>query len=66
MNDSFEDLQSQIQRCRRIASMLTDEEVRQALEALAVEYESRLPKRGAGFMLQPRAGDGGKCQSSNH
>ena len=66
MSDDVEDLQSQIQRCRRIASMMTDEEVRQALEALAVEYESRLPKRDAGFMLQPRAGDGGKRQSSNH
>ena len=66
MNDDFEDLQSQIQRCRRIASMLTDEEVRQALEALAVEYESRLPTRGAGFMLQPRAGDNDKRRPSNH
>ena len=65
MNDDVEDLQSQIQRCRRIASMMTDEEVRQALEALAVEYESRLPKRGVGFMLQPRPDDNRDRRSSH-
>lgn len=46
------DLQDQIERCRRIASMMTDEEIRQSLQELAAEYESRLPKRGQGFMLQ--------------
>jgi len=51
------DLEQQIIRCRRIASMMTDEEIRESLEALAAEYESRLPKRGEAFMLQPRAGD---------
>ena len=66
MNNDIEDLQTQIQRCRRIASMMTDEEVRQALEALAVEYESRLPRRGAGFMLQPSGGENRDRRSSNH
>ena len=51
------DLGQQIIRCRRIASMMTDEEIRESLEALAAEYESRLPKQGNGFMLQPRDGD---------
>jgi hypothetical protein len=33
---------------------MTDDEVRHSLEHLAEEYESQLPKRGAGFMLQHR------------
>jgi hypothetical protein len=47
-------LERQIARCRRIASEITDEELRSSLEALAREYEAQLPKRGAGFMLQHR------------
>ena len=57
MRDEPMDLGQQIIRCRRIASMMTDEEIRESLEALAAEYESRLPKRGEGFMLQSRAED---------
>jgi hypothetical protein len=41
----------QVERCRRLASMMVDDEARHALEQLAKEYESRLPKRRA-FMLQ--------------
>jgi hypothetical protein len=53
-----DDLEEQIERCRRLASMLTDEQMRRSLEDLAVQYEARLKhncKRrsdGAGFMLQ--------------
>ena len=35
---------------------LFQEEI-ESLEALANEYESRLPNRGEGFMLQPQAAD---------
>ena len=54
MNDEDLIIRQQIERCRRIASMMTDEELRQSLEQLATEYESRLPKRGQGFMLRHR------------
>jgi hypothetical protein len=42
----------QIKRCRRIASYLTDPELRHSLEELAEEYEARLPKKHRGFMLR--------------
>jgi hypothetical protein len=54
MNDDIPTLRRQIERCRRIASIMTDDEVRHSLEQLAEEYEAQLPKRGAGFMLQHR------------
>ena len=57
MDDEDLNIRQQIARCRRIASMMTDEDIRESLEALAAEYESRLPKRGQGFMLQPRLDD---------
>jgi len=44
-------LEQQIERCRRLASMMTDDEVRRSLEQLAEEYEARLPGRGDSFML---------------
>jgi hypothetical protein len=50
------DLIEKIERCRRLANFLTDEEMRQALEELADDYEARLKRRwrsnGAGFMLR--------------
>jgi hypothetical protein len=51
--ETTEDLWTQIERCRRIASMMTDDEIRHALEQLAREYEAELPPcdRG-GFMLR--------------
>jgi hypothetical protein len=51
-------LEEQIERCRRLASMLTDEQMRRSLEELADQYEARLKYKGnrngkgAGFMLQ--------------
>jgi hypothetical protein len=47
-------LEEQIERCRRLARMLTDDEMRRSLEELAEEYEAQLPahRRGPGFMLR--------------
>jgi hypothetical protein len=47
-------LLQQIERCRRLATWLTDDEVRLALRRLADEYETQLPKqhrRADSFML---------------
>jgi cob(I)alamin adenosyltransferase len=49
-----DEIERQIERCRRLASMMVDDEARHALEKLAEEYEARLPKRHP-FML--RGGD---------
>lgn len=52
-------LEEQIERCRRLASMLTDEQMRRSLEQLADQYEARLKHRnakGGGFMLQRKSG----------
>lgn len=46
-----EELEAQIDRCRRIASIMTDDEVRHSLEQLANEYEAQLPHGRRGFML---------------
>jgi hypothetical protein len=47
------DLMEKIERCRRLAKSLTDEEMRQALKELADDYESQLERRnGEGFMLR--------------
>lgn len=54
MDEETLNLRRQIERCRRLASIMTDDEVRHSLEHLAEEYEAQLPKRGAGFMLQHR------------
>jgi hypothetical protein len=56
MKRNYEDkeIKDQIERCRRIASQMTDDEIRQSLEHLAEEYESRLGKL-PGFMLSGRA-----------
>ena len=43
---------AQAERCRRLARQMTDDEVRHALEDLAREFESRIDRRGGGFMLQ--------------
>jgi hypothetical protein len=64
------DLMEQIDRCRRLAGGLADEEMREALEELAEEYEAKLQDRnGEGFMLRASAwkrgaqshGDGGNA-----
>jgi len=54
MDDDILNLRRQIERCRRLASIMTDDEIRHSLEQLAEEYEAQLPKRGAGFMLRHR------------
>ena len=49
-----EELEEQIDRCRRIASIMTDDEVRHSLEELANEYEAQLPHSRRSFMLASR------------
>ncbi|HET6534824.1 MAG TPA: hypothetical protein VFG41_01470 [Sphingomicrobium sp.] len=55
MVDEEIDLKEQIQRCRRLASMITDEQLRHSLEKLAQEYEARLKRTGEGFMLRHKS-----------
>lgn len=53
MEDVHIDLIEQIERCRRLAMFLTDDQMRNALEDLAEDYEGQLKRRqGAGFMLR--------------
>ena len=47
------DLMEQIERCRRLAHNLSDEEMRRSLEELAEDYEAQLEQRN-GFMLRNR------------
>jgi hypothetical protein len=54
MGQEYTDLTEQLERCQRLAKFVTDEPMRQALEELAREYEAKLGRRGAGFMLQDR------------
>ncbi len=58
MDDRIEELEIKIERCRRLKNWMTDDEVREALEQLAREYEAELPSRGEGFMIRPGAGHG--------
>jgi hypothetical protein len=46
------EIERQVERCRRLASMTVDDDARHALEQLADEYEARLPKKRHAFMLQ--------------
>lgn len=50
------ELIEQIERCKRLATVLTDEQMRNALEDLAADYEAQLKLRreGGGFMLRER------------
>ena len=48
-----EQLQQLIYRCRRLASEMTDEANRAALERLALEYEAQLNHQPGAFMLGP-------------
>jgi hypothetical protein len=57
MDEKSFNLLRQIERCRRLASVMTDDEVRHSLEDLAQEYQEQLPKPRSSFMLQPRGGD---------
>jgi hypothetical protein len=51
MEDERIDLIEQIERCRRLAKSLTDEDMRSALEDLAEDYEAQLKRRRGGLML---------------
>jgi hypothetical protein len=44
-------IERQIERCRRLASVMVDDDARHALEKLAEEYEAKLPRRRDSFML---------------
>jgi hypothetical protein len=57
MDEEIVKLERQIERCRRVASWMTDDEVRQSLEELAEKYEAELRRKGEGFMLQRKHGD---------
>lgn len=59
MDDTVK-LERQIERCRRIASWMTDDEVRHSLEQLADKYEAELRREDEGFMFrrkEPRRED---------
>lgn len=52
MKDDCVDLLEKIERCRRLAKFLTDDEMREALKVLAEDYEAKLDRRtGKPFML---------------
>ena len=55
MDEETLQLERQLERCRRLAAHMTDEEVRASLEKLADEYEARLAERAGGFMLKDRS-----------
>jgi hypothetical protein len=50
-------IEQQMERCRRLASMMVDDDARHALESLADEYEAKLPRRHRSFMLRRNAPD---------
>ena len=54
---SREEIIQRAERCRRLARDIGDAHLRNSLEALAEEYEAKLPRRragGGGFMLRDR------------
>ena len=58
MMDDYSKAAVQAERCRRIASQMTDDEIRLSLEELAREYEESLrADRGEGFMLRGEDGE---------
>jgi len=56
MEDERVGLMEQIERCRRLARFLSDEQMRRALEDLAADYEAELKRNapGEGFMLRKK------------
>ena len=55
MEDNLIELEEQIERCRRLAAVLTDEEMRRSLDRLADDYAAKLRRKrakGEGFMLR--------------
>ena len=51
MDGENQEIRTRIERCRRIAQYMTDDEVRHSLEDLAEEYEAQLPEHDDNFML---------------
>ena len=52
-----EEIIERAERCRRLAQQVGDAHMRNSLEALAEEYEAKLPRKrtaGGGFMLRHR------------
>lgn len=47
-------IEKQIERCRRLAAMMTDDDLRHSLEALAEEYEAELEASQDHFMLREK------------
>ena len=60
MENELIDTEEQLERCRRLASLLTDEQMRKSLEQLARDYEAKLKRErrsgGEGFMLRQGSG----------
>ena len=53
MENEHIELVEQIERCKRLARCLTDEQMRDALQDLAADYEAELKRKGdEGFMLR--------------
>jgi hypothetical protein len=50
-------IERRIERCRRLAGMMVDDDARHALEQLAEEYEAKLQRRGTSFMFGQSAGN---------
>jgi len=44
-DDEKAELQAQIERCRRLARFMLDDELRHSLEDLAAEFEAKLEKQ---------------------
>lgn len=58
-----EHLEEQIERCRRLRKFLTDDEMRDALQELARDYEKRLREQESqGFMLRNSTANGSDRQ----
>ena len=54
---SQQEIIERVERCRRLARDVGDAHLRNSLEALAEEYEAKLPRKSAsagGFMLRHR------------
>lgn len=62
MDGENQEIRTRIERCRRIAQYMTDDDVRHSLEDLAEEYEAQLPGHGESFMLRGDEEDGADSQ----
>ena len=52
MDGENQEIRTRIERCRRIAQYMTDDDIRHSLEDLAEEYEAQLPENEENFMLR--------------